>query len=231
MFECPNKYVPAGIFDEDKLVAFYSAIIKGDHAVCYSAMVHPDYRGKRYVQFAAEQCFNYLRSKKIDYVYLFANKNIKELYRKHMDFIIARQIREYSIDYDSLKVDQLKDYNVNFENIFEFWRYHEHPHHQDNNNKYIYYYNKESKKKLVFSTYEDRVQILDYTDLDDAIGVGMFIVHLLQKKSLRFWSEKDLNVPFVFLPVWKMYRKFNKEIDLYNIIKNEKVRMYHSDVF
>lgn len=234
MFDTPDGYIPIGAFYNDNLVAFYSAVMLGDHAVCYSAMVHPDYRGKKFIQYVAHTCYNEVKKKGGKYVYLFANDNIRDIYTKYLGFIEARHIIEYSIDYSKIIVNQYKEYYPLYFNEYVQWRYAKHPLHQDSNNRYILYYNQNTGDYMVFSTYKNRLQILDFTNLEHALGIGMFIAHILQKEKMTFWSDVapiENKYLIKFIPTWKMYKKLDDNINLEKIMKNDRLRMCQSDVF
>jgi ribosomal protein S18 acetylase RimI-like enzyme len=214
MFETPNGYIPAGMFDNGKLIAFYSAVmLDNNHAVCYSAKVDPDYRGFRMIQFVAQKVYDEVKARGGKYVYLFANKNIRNIYKKHLGFQEACQIKEYNLDYVPGQVDQFKFYYPLYQTEWVQWRYAQHPLHQETNTRYMYYYDPESEKYLAFSTYKDRVQLMDYVDLNDGLSIAMLIVMLLEKCCIHFWSEEDLDYGSECLPVWKMYKMLDDNID------------------
>lgn len=231
LFDAPEGYIACGIYDHKKLIGYYSAIMEGDHGVPRSAMIHPDYRKQGLFQLIATFVYNECEKQGAEYIYLFDNENIHHIHINHCGLIADRQIKEYRLPYNPKMVNQFSEYYPLYHTDFTRWRYAQHPLHQGEFDRYIYYSSLDGEKWMVFSTFEGRVQILDFTDLEEALGMGMFIAFLLGKKEVAFWCEQELEYPYVLLPTYRMYKLIGKDINLFKVRKNSILRMYQSDVF
>ena len=221
-FQSPYGYNAMGCFDGDKLVSYYASVLLKEGAITYSSMTHPEYRGNGIYTKVALALYEEL-AKYSDWCCFYANQNIHDLHIK-MGNVEACQIKEYRIPFD--KENRLLVLGNPFEwkDPFWTWRFKEHPF--EKQRKYFKFYEQD-----LFNFYEDRVQILNYEDLDRSIRIGMYIASITDKKEICFWSEKELDYPYVLIPQWKMYRALNDDIDIFKVIMNDNIRMWQHDRF
>lgn len=239
MFDTPMGYVPVGIFDNGNLIGYYAGIMRNECATAYSAMINKSYRKQGLFTLLAEFLYSECEKRGAKYVYLFDNQNIHHIHINQCGLIPDRQIKEYRLDYNADLVHQFISYYPVFQTDFARWRYAQHPHHQGENTRYIYYSTLNGKanqeeyhlKEMAFSTFEDRVQILSFSDLKDALGMAMLIAFILHKKQVAFWCEQELDYPYVMLPTWRMYKLLDNTNLEFVKNHNKILRMYQSDVF
>lgn len=223
LFNSPFGYIASGIFINNELRGFYSALCRDEDVVCYSAMIHPENRGNGLISKVANHCFNQIKAEyPYKSLFLFANKNIKDIYLKKLGFINAGQIIEYEIE-----AKEPKDYRFNpklYISGYKKWRYRFGPK--------IYEIFQNNTNYVVLSKYEDRVQIVDFRYWNEwvkHIAITWAIKHLYHKITL--WNEKPIKgAKERKLPIWLMFKEL-KKCNMVNIMKDKKIRMGDSDVF
>ena len=228
-FQNPYGFINVGMFDENWLVGCHTAQFSSNSAYTQSAMTHPRYRKKGIYAKITTDLYDRISFFR-DFVTLFSNETIRPIRLEKEDYTEAYQVKEYRIPIKkqqilSLRRNMLGDFSSNY----DIWRYRNHP-----LNNYYYYYN------AVFSLYEDKIQIIDYPrlrDLDETefkriIKLAKLLGYTEGKKFVSFWSEIELDYPFVLLPLWKHYKILNlNKITMEEILRNDKNRMGMSDVY
>ena len=230
MFDNPIfEYHPMGLRRDGKLVAMHAYTICGEYGLSSSAMTHPDYRGKGCWTPLVQYNYIEMETRGCKYLTLYSNEIIHPIH-KHFGFEDLYQIKEYRIPINDITIDYGWNYYPKFykENSYDKWRYKDHP-----LNTYIYYVNILINDFVIFSEYENRLQIISYMDLKKAVGIAAHIGKVFNKEIVSFWSEKNLDYPFIMIPTWFMVRNlchhnFDK---IKQILKNQTLRMGDSDVY
>ncbi len=229
LFSNPNGIYPGSIWSGDRLLGFCCGSPESNGIpVMYSAMIHPDLQGKGYFSILGNMIYSYLAAKNIPYIYLFANRNIRDIYTSKFGFIEACQINEYRLNgYEMLNFKNEYTNRIPMSTSdYDRWRFYDRP-----DKKYDYYLNNTLEKYTILSQFEDRLQIIDYNDLEYAISVATHFCKIRDIPTIAFWSEYELPFPFVTLPTWKMYKVLDESINIDNKIKGNRLRMRQSDVF
>jgi len=155
---------------------------------------------------------------------LFANKNIRPIYLKKLQFIDAGQITEYRIPVKP--PTSYKFYDNRFFNGIAAWRYNFAP------RDYVEFHRRQNY--AVLNSYEDRAQLVDFISLTDwTINAACVFARMNYCNQIAFWYEGDFeheHLEKIQLPTWKMYKVLG-ECDIPKIIKTDKLRMGQSDVF
>lgn len=220
-FENPFGYINSGMFEGNRLIGYYAAQFTENSACMYSAMVHPKHRKKGiYLKLTTDLHERLSMSR--SFVYLYSNKMIRPIHLEKEGYVELYQIKEYRIPINKA-VKPFGWINYPEYDSYNLWRYRNHP-----LVKYIYH------QKGNLSNYEDRIQIVSYEDL---MGLGYLIQTAEQigywdkKKYMAFWSEMELDYPYVLLPLWKQYKIFNENITSEDIKMIDKNRMGMCDIF
>ena len=221
-FRAFHGYTAMGCFEGNKLVSYYASILLKEGAITYSSMTHPEYRGKGFYTKVALALYDVL-SKYRDWCCFYANQNIYDLHIT-MGNIEACQVKEYRIPFDKSNRLLVLGNPFEWKDPFWEWRFKDHPFEKER--KYLKFYDQD-----FFNFYEDRVQILNYEDLNRAIRIGMYLASITDKKEISFWSEKELDYPYILIPQWKMYRALNDNTDIFKVIMNDTIRMWQHDGF
>ena len=226
-FQNPYGFISSGMFDVNQLVGYHTAQFSSNSAYTQSAMTNPHYRKKGIYANITTDLYNRVSLFR-DYVTLLSNATIRPIRLEKDGYTEAYQVKEYRIPIE-------KEYNFFFSsniphlNKYDFWRYKEHP-----LTNYRFYENG------ILSLFEDRIQIIDYPrlieldeiPLEQIIESAKMLGYTKGKKFVSFWSEIELDYPFVLLPLWKHYKILNpSKITMKEILKNDKNRMGQSDVY
>jgi len=222
LFRCPLPYISCGLYERDKLIAHYAAIVSFIHGHTYSSMSHPDYRHQGLYQDVANFLYTELETKyNCQYATFFSNKPIHKTHQK-MGALDVYQVKEYRVPIKDIKMHQglgffPKEYK---KGSYDEWRYKNHP-------LKIYMYYQSKFNYLILSTHENRIQMVGYSDLEKTIGLAAFIGYLLEKDTVSFWDRKELEYPSIMLDEWLMVKLFNLEHEkrIVNIIKNQPLWM------
>lgn len=227
-FQNPYGFINVGMFDENNLVGYHTAQFSSNSAYTQSAMTHPHYRKEGIYAKITRDLYGRISFFR-DYVTLFSNETIRPIRLGKEDYIEAYQVKEYRIPIEKQQISVFKCLLDDFSSNYDIWRYKNHP-----LNSYYYDYN------AIFSLFEDRIQIIDYPtlrDLDEAsleriIELAKYLGYTEGKKFVSFWSEIELDYPFVLLPLWKHYKILNpSKITMEEILRKDKNRMGQSDVY
>ena len=230
IFKCPYKYLAYGIRCNNKLVGYYAINKFLWNGMCVSAMIHPEYRNKGlYKDLSTYTHLDAQINHNLDYLWLFSNEMIHPVHKKN-GFIDIKQIKEYRVPIKDIKIHQGWGFypKKHKEGSYDKWRYKKHP-----LKKYIYYENPTSMDYIILSIFENRIQIIGYSNIERCIGLAGFIGKVLNKEIVSFWSERELDYPFIMLPTWFMYKnlKHTNKSRLEQILKNQSLYMGMSDVF
>lgn len=227
-FQNPHGYINAGMFEKNRLIGYYAAQFTKKSACMYSAMVHPKHRRKGiYLKLAFDLCERISTNR--SFVYLFSNEMIRPIHLEKEGFIEVYQVEEYRVPIKNISVKcPIPMGSIHEYDEYMIWRYRNHP---------LIKYNFQFEG--IYSFYKDRVQIVDYKTLQDtdesnlfeAIEMGKYLGYWNDKKYVSFWSEIKLDYPFAYLPVWKQYKIFNKDISIEDILSIDKTRMGMNDNF
>jgi len=227
-FANPYGYINSGIFDKNRLLCYEAFSLTKNSGCSVSVMTHPDYRKQGLFMRVSNDLHERLSIIR-DYVHLFSNAMIRPIHRDKEGYTEVYQIREYRVPATIKPLEAPKSNYIEFTG-YEIWRYRSHP-----IVKYIFHYDREYQHKAIYSLYEDRVQIVDYNDdLQRAIEIGNYIAFAHKKDFISFWSEVEYNweYPSKLIPTWKHYKILKPlNIDMDSIMKNDKLRMGHSDVY
>lgn len=228
LFHSPKGYVARGIFFNDQLVAYYSAFYHDATALCVSAMVHPDHRGKRLIQEVASSVYEEI-TKQVGFLHLFANKAIHPIYINQLGFIPNAPIIEYRKNIEQEEVTFIPFCTGNFNlDCFSHWRYMEHPTKQ-------YYFHDLGTNFVVLNSHEKRTQIIDF-DHWDILIYQVALAHAKRNDNtiIALWCEHEIQgFEKVELSTWHLHKKLNKFIshELLKELIPIKLRMGDSDVF
>lgn len=220
-YKNPYGYLNMGTFDGDTLVSYYACNLTKDSGGLVSAMTHPDYRKQGLYMKVTTALHERIPR---DYVYLFSNERIRKIHIELEHYTEAYQIKEYKLPYELKKV-RLDLGNPFYEDSYLNWRFNHHPLHQGKDAYIKFYYN------TIYSTYEDKVQIINYDNLEQAIGIGMYIAKTLGKKYVSFLCEKELDYPYEMMDSWLHIKPLKEGLDINTIMKDFKLRMGIWDVF
>lgn len=229
MFDCPLPWVSSGIYEGDKLLAHYGAIVHGNYGHTYSSMSHPEYRHRGLYQKVAINLYSELMwHHNCEYAQFFSNKPIHRTHLK-MGAYDVYQVREYRVSIKEIKQDHGQDFfPIKYEKgSFDEWRYGKHP-----LKTYIYYKNPITEDYIIMNTYENRLQIIDCSDIDKLLGLAGFIGSLLGCKFVAFWSVEHekyrFKYPMILLDNWLMIYPIEEDLALIKLFdkkKKEKVWM------
>ena len=218
MINCPNTYVPVGLYDNKKLVGFYSALLYGDMARMHGAMIHPDHRRQGYYKMLSDYIWTLDDMRGIKFAELFSNEMILPVHKKN-GYVIDCQIKEYRIDIEETPkiYGQLYQWTDAPTTLYDTWRY-------TNNiyKDYFYYIHYKKEKRVVFSVYEGRLQIVEFDDFPFAIILAHKVAEKYGCKQISFWSEDEFPLEYTMIPRWRMYKTIENFI---GIKSNRRLRM------
>jgi len=220
-FQNPYGFINSGMFDENQLVGYHTAQFSSNSAYTQSAMTHPRYRKKGIYANITTDLYDRVSFFR-DYVTLFSNETIRPIRLEKEDYTEAYQVKEYRVPIEKVNRNQIF-FGEDYSSDYDIWRYENHP-----LNDYMFDY------RGLFSCYDDRIQIINYNHfwLKRAIELAKYLGYTEGKKFVSFWSEIELDYPFVLLPLWKHYKILNpSKITMKEILKNDKNRMGMSDVY
>lgn len=226
-FKNPYGYMNSGMFENNRLIGYHASQLTENSACMYSAMTHPKYR-KQGIFMKLTTDLHERLSLLRDYTYLFSNEMIRPIHIEKEGYTEVYQIKEYRISFKKDFMNPRIFHSIGALTEFELWRYRDHP-----LVKYQFQYDYEFEHKAFYSLYEDGVQIIDYNqDLQRTIDIGMYIAYAFKKEFVSFWSEGNWEYPYIPIPTWKHYKILNPlNIDMDDIMKNDKCRMGMSDVY
>ena len=222
-FDNPFGYINSGVFEGNRLIGYYAAQFTENSAFMQSAMVHPNYRKKGIYLKIAFDLYDRISTNR-SFLYIYSNEMIRQIHLKKEGVIELYQVKEYRIPIVKSPEITLRN-NEFFIDDYMIWRYRNHP-----LNSYVI------EERGVFSSFEDRIQILDYSDnessiLEKAIEVANYLGYWDNKKYISCWSEMELDYPYILLPLWKQYKIFNDNITIEDIKTIDENKMGLSDVY
>lgn len=223
MFDCPLPWVSSGIYKNDKLLAHYGAVVHGEYGHTFSSMSHPDYRHQGLYQKAAIHLYTELMwHYNCDYATFFSNKPIHRTH-KRMGALNIYRIRECRIPIESIKKEQgLGFYPYTYKSgSYEEWRYNKHP-----LKTYIYYQNKINNEYIIMNKYENRLQIIDCSNIEKVLGLAAFIGFLLECTDIVFWvncySEYKFKYPSLLLDEWFMLYPIESDLNIHKLLEQKR---------
>ena len=224
-FQNPYGYINTGIFEKNRLIGYQAFSLTENSGISVSVMTHPKFRKQGLFWKTSDDLLERMSHLR-DYVYLFSNEMIRPIHIKE-GYTEVYQIKEYRIPFSKEFMEPLRFHPGELSD-FEIWRYRNHP-----LVKYSFQYDSAEEHKAFYSLYEDRVQIIDYNqDIQRTIDVGMYIAYAYGKVYVSFWHEGNWEYPYILIPTWKHYKILNPlNIDMDDLMKNDKCRMGMSDVF
>lgn len=224
MFACPREYIPVGLFIDNKLIGFYSAIRYHDYARMHGTMIDPKFQGQGHFKTMFRYIISLLQTKGVKFIECIANETIKPIYEK-LGCYIDRQIYEYRI------TPELENPNILYNKTeqpltkYDSWRYTNHLY-----KTYHYYIDNTFEHCAVFSVYDDRLQIVEFDEFEFAMFLACDLAKEFNCNYVSFWHEEDFPL-FNSIPIktWRMYKELNGNI---GIKSNRRLRMgNNTDVY